>query len=81
MKKEKPFKFHIGEFPGDVDFEEVKPVITKKLLRQWIIGAYCKSTGMDKEITLKGSVKAFEFADEVMQFLTDYKLLDKNIQP
>lgn len=48
-----------------------KPAISRKVLREWIIGAYAESVGID----LDKAEKSTAFADEVMSFLTEHNLL------
>lgn len=58
-----------------------KPLVNKKVLRQWIIGSYLDSKFDDIEKIDKAEMKkACDYAQEVMRFLESNYLLSEHIK-
>jgi len=56
------------------------PTLTKKDFKQWITGAYGETIGIADNFDMEKCKKAVAFADEVIRFATEHKLLAKNLR-
>ena len=58
----------------------IEPQLTKKILRQWLIGMFSTADLTERPADMKNVIRHIENADTVMSFIEEYNLLNPQIK-